>query len=156
MQKILWRIRSTFYKTEGGFCSQKTCLQKPISLFEYLLHNERYMHIFTDHFADSVKLCFTHLFAEPIVNSWRGILGKWKRFISKKILSTITSFTSYIYITDWEIKIYHWTPIFQNCWSRMHKERKQLVTWMPHHQLRVGSNSNSLLCHHLSIKNSAK
>ena len=40
--------------------------------------------------------------------------------------------------------------------AELHKEMKQLVTWMPHHQLRVGSNSNSPLCHHLSIQNSAK
>ena len=38
----------------------------------------------------------------------------------------------------------------------MHKERKQLVTWMHHNQLRVGSNQNSPLCHHLSIRNSSK
>ena len=138
------------------FISPKYSYQKIISLFSQVLQKERYMHIFTTYFSDSIKLCFTHCFAKPIVHSWRGILGNWERFISPTYLSTITSFTFYIYISYWEIQRYHWTPSLRNCWSIMHKVRKQLVTWMPHHQLRVGSNSNSPLFHHLSIKNSAK
>ena len=83
-------------------------------------------------------------------------LGKLKEVYLTNILIYNKLFHCYIYITDLEIKRYHWTPSLQNCWSRMHKERKQLVTWMLHHQLRVGSNSNSPLFHHLSIQNSAK
>ena len=111
--------------------------KKTISLFAQVLQNERYMHIITSYVSNSAKLYFTHRFVEPIVNCWSRIVGNWERFISPKYLSTITSFTFYISILDWEIKGYHWTPILQNFWSRMHKERKQLVTWMPHHQLRV-------------------
>ena len=128
MQRSLWTIRSTFYKNKGGFCSQETHLQKNISLLSQVLHTKRYMRIFTAYFADSVKLCFTHIFAELIVNSWSIILVNWKRFISPTYLSTITSFTFYISITDWEIQRYLWTQNLQNCWSRMHNERKQLVT----------------------------
>lgn len=152
----MWPIRNKFYKKEEGFCSSETYLQQPISVFPQWFQVEIYMHIFRGYVSDSVKLCFTYLFTEPITHRWREILGKWKRFISPTYLYTITSFPFYISITDWEITRYHWTPSLQNCWSRIHKKRKQLVTWMPHHQLRVGSNSNYPLCNHLSIQNSAK
>ena len=85
----------------------------------------------------TIKICFKHIFVEPILIIWSTILGNWERFISKTYLYTINSFTFYIYILYWEITRYHWTQILQNFWSRMHKERRQLVIWMPHHQLRV-------------------
>ena len=83
------------------------------------------------------KVLFLTSFCREYCEQVELNFGKIRRFISKTYLSKITSFTFYISILDWDIQSYHWTLSLQNFWGRMHKGRRQLVTWKPHHHLRV-------------------
>ena len=136
-ETILVNTRSIFRKWRRFFFLKGQSTKTYLTFYTCITKSEISACLHSLCFSLCKVLFLTSFFAENIVNNGSWILGNWESFISKKFLSTLTSFIFYISILDWYIQVYHWTLSLQNFWGRMQKGRMQLVTGMLHHQLRV-------------------